>query len=642
MAELDVVAYLASKGYQGKQANGPEVTFPCFFDCDEAPNSRKKKLYVNTEDGWYDCKVCGASGGTYKLQKHFGDDPKGETEFEDPHTRRRILNWATDVGSAMLANNDDILLYLFNERGLSSETILERKLGWVGKGWSLTGSLPEEFSRDQLKSTGLIYRDGIRAGQDFFYDHLLIPYISHGNTVQMRGKVMGGKYMTGPGEQVRLYNTDDLIGVDEVIVTEGEFDCMILKQHLSTSPEDRVRKIGVVGIAGANALPPNFETYFADIKRVYLGFDPDDTGKRAAVKVKEMLGTRARIIELPNELPKVDWTDFFVHKGGTWRDVLDLMGTAAGKRIKTMREMGVAYRNRQENVPRIYTGYTGLDAVCQGFLPGQVLIFLAKTGVGKTLMLCNLAYQMRRHKILFLSLEMTDIEVYERMRRIYLFHHPNATDEQVEFALENIVVCDENRLGEKDFVALCDEYEVEMGERPDVILVDYLGYYARGQRGNGPYEKTSNAVMQLKAEAKANKVFVISPSQVNRVAKEGKPIDLDDARDSGAIEETADFLLAIWKPEDALNSTDGAPVLNVQKTGAVKVTALKSRHGNKDKTVSLVMDMLSLAIVEASTPEAKRVAQHNYLAWRGETWEQMRKQELAALAQGTQLSMGQD
>jgi len=44
--------------------------------------------------------------------------------------------------------------------------------------------------------------------------------------------------------------------------------------------------------------------------------------------------------------------------------------------------------------------------------------------------------------------------------------------------------------------------------------------------------------MSLKAIAKSRRVGVISPAQVNRVAKEGKPIDMDDARDSGAVEET--------------------------------------------------------------------------------------------------------
>jgi hypothetical protein len=236
---FDPITYLASKGYQGRQANGPEVVYPCFFDCGLPADSRKRKLYVHSEEGYYDCKVCGASGGTYLLQKHFGDEPTKAEPGEDPHTRRRILNWAAEVGSAMLSNNDEQMLYLLG-RGLSPETIVENKLGFVPPSWSLTGNLPEQFTREELAGTGLIFRDGPNAGRDFFYEHLLIPYLNRGNVVQIRGRAVregkGGKYLTGPGDPVRLYGADDLDGADEaVIVTEGEFDRLVLKQHLQSS-----------------------------------------------------------------------------------------------------------------------------------------------------------------------------------------------------------------------------------------------------------------------------------------------------------------------------------------------------------------------------------------------------------------------
>jgi hypothetical protein len=127
VSDLNVVEYLASKGFHGKQANGPEVAYPCFFECGEPADSRKRKLYLNTEDGFYDCKVCGASGGTFLLQKHFGDTPSAPAAGGDNHVRRQILNWAAEVGSVMLTNNDDIMMYLLRERGLSAETIVERK-----------------------------------------------------------------------------------------------------------------------------------------------------------------------------------------------------------------------------------------------------------------------------------------------------------------------------------------------------------------------------------------------------------------------------------------------------------------------------------------------------------------------------------
>jgi hypothetical protein len=111
------------------------MTYACFFDCGEPADSKKKKLYINVEEGVYSCKVCGATGGPYTLQRHFGDDVRAGTS-DDAFTRRRILSWAAGIGAEMLSNREDVLLYLINERGLSPETILERELGFVGSGWS--------------------------------------------------------------------------------------------------------------------------------------------------------------------------------------------------------------------------------------------------------------------------------------------------------------------------------------------------------------------------------------------------------------------------------------------------------------------------------------------------------------------------
>ncbi len=639
-AEIDVAAYLASKGVDMRQASGSEVTVHCWA-CPDGDTKGRGKLYVNTDDGWFNCKRCGATGGTTLMLRAFGDEPDKRVVTmpgQDPAKRRQILEEATALGEVMLGNNDDVMLYLCNERGLWPETVVKHRFGVVCDGWSLTGGLNKHDVED-LKATGLVYRDGPRAGKDFFYDHLLIPYRSRGTTVQMRGRALDphskAKYMTGPGDEVRLFNADVLDGADDVLIIEGEFDTLVVEQALSLATEDRVRKIAVVGIAGAGALPPNFESYFKNAKRVYIGLDPDDTGKKGAIKIKELLGTKSRIIEWPvtvledglnkHAIKKMDWSEYVNKMGAGWREIVAMMGTAQGKRLSRMREAGEKWRTAKATGVGIKTGYAQLDAtILPGILPGQVMVILAKTGTGKTVLLCNLAVAMRTQRVLFISLEMTSEEVYDRLRRIYLFHNPLATDELLEQALDNILICDENRLSDKDLESLVEEYEVETGHRPDVVYVDYLGYYARGQKGASAYEKTTNAIMQLKAIAKQFRMAIITPHQVNRMAKEGKPIDMDDARDSGAVEETADFLLSIYRPDDAL-AADGQS----QQSGRVKMSVLKSRHGGKDRTFTFVMDLLTLAIVDDTGPNATKAQEHNHMYWRGNTYEQLRKMETA-------------
>jgi replicative DNA helicase/5S rRNA maturation endonuclease (ribonuclease M5) len=612
------------------------------------------------------------------------------------------------------------------------------------------------------------------------------------------GDVKGGKYLTGPGEPPRVYNSESLDGAEEVIITEGEFDTMILAQTLADAPEERARRIAVIALPGTNAIPEELDDLLVDMKRIYIGFDSDDAGKKAAETLKERLGQRVRILTLPYEDGrKCDWTEFLLpeqagyHKhdhpyaGHTWRDVLRLLSSAAGKRIYSVAEAGEAFRAYREQHDGLRTGYTALDAAIRpGLLPGQVVIVLAKTGclagdteiavnragkgfkipiaklldrwegkkyawdhsiptyvqreqngvvrlvrlknawrsgikrtyllrtetgreiratdehpfltpdgwrklgeltvgsrvlvnggrscagqqvvaervvaienygeeetydlevedephnfmangfvvhnTGKTVFLCNLAVNMLEHKILFVSLEMTREEVYDRLQRIYLFHHPDASTRDVDIALSNIYICDENRLGSRDLGALANEFAVEADSPPVVVMVDYLGYYARGFPGHSPYEKVGNAVMELKAEAKAGRYVLIAPAQVNRGAKEGKPIDLDDARDAGQVEETADFLLALFRPDEGLATdmlANGGTQPEKPPSGRLNLSLLKSRHGGRGSQSSLQMDNLTLALVNDMTAAAKRAVDHNYLAFRGHEWADMRRAE---------------
>lgn len=643
MTEFDVAAYLLSKGYRGRPTSGPEICYPCFFDCGEAADSKKKKLYVNSSDGYYYCQVCNAFGGSYKLQQHFGDTPTDvQPSGPDPMVRRKILGEAADLGMKFLEGNDDALMYLMDERGLSPETIIERKIGFIAKPMSLAKSLPGGYTQEELGTSGLVYRDGPNVGRDAFYQHLLIPYVSRNSVVQIRGRQWdsdrGGKYMTGPGDAVLLYNVDTLADADDAILTEGEFDAMVLAQHLSVAADNRARKIAIVGLAGTGALPENFASYFQNVKRVFLGLDPDDAGKRAAAKIKEMLGSRARILELPPELPKCDWSEYLLprpvdatqewlmkhpHHGHTWHDVMSLVGNAAGKRVFSIAEAAAEWRRQELETARVFTGFKALDQTIGGMKPGQVMVILAKTGTGKTVLLCNMTYNMRQHRVFFVSLEMTRAECYNMLRRVYLFHNPRASDETLERELANVFICDENMLREHELAEIIEEFEIEAGGKPEVLMVDYLGYYSRGAKGNSQYEKVTNAVMQLKAEAKQHKMVVITPGQVNRGGKEGKPIEASDARDSGAVEETADFVITAWKPDDAM-----APDSNAQRSGDLMFLLDKSRHGGKGRTFYMMFDNLTLAVVDKAALEAKAVRKHNQMYWDGLDYNDLRRSQL--------------
>jgi hypothetical protein len=629
--DMDASQYLSSKGIQVFRANGAEVTFHCLW-CPDGDARGKGKCYLNAESWLYDCKRCGERGNRKTLYRHFGDED--ETVFEpgqDPAARRAVLEAATDVSAEMLVNNQHILDYL-KGRGLTLQTIVDYRLGYVPKSWSLCASI--EGARADKINSGMM----TQSGRDFFSDRITIPYLQRGQVIQVRGKDPNGKYFTPAGDSVRLFNADKLAGAEDVIITEGEFDCLVLQQQLETAVDPRTRRIAVVGIPGAGSLPAGFEGYFSECRRVFIALDPDEVGKKSAIKIKEILGSKARIVELPETLPKCDWSEFIAVRKHGLSDILELLSNASGKRLWSVSDAGAKWRRRRNegSADGIKFGFAELDAwFAPGMEAGDLIIPLAKTGVGKTNFLINVAFNTRLRPTLMITMEMMSWQIYDRLRRVYHFHYPLATDLEIDEAFSNLRIVDENKIREGDITAMCEEYEQELGFRPQFTMVDYVGYYAKGCKGVGAYEKTTNAVMNLKAEGKYNEIAMLAPHQVNRAAIAGKPLEDANARDSGAVEETADLLLSLYRPDEAIEgSNESVP------SGLVRCGVLKNRKGGKGMATNIMFSAASLALVDANTPAAKIIEEENRMIWRGDSYPTVRSMRQAmAMKNQQQLSL---
>jgi len=630
--EQDLVSYLGTKGVQVRKANGAEIVVHCFF-CNE--EKRQPKLYLNSESWLYDCKLCGETGNKKTLLRHFGDKDDDEVGYlpgQDPAARRRVLKVAAAHAHELLLDNDTMLAYLL-ERGLDPETIVENQIGYVPPNLGFARSLDDDFTIADLIGAGLLNPNGA----EFLNNSLTIPYFHHGSVVQLRAKDMEGSYRTAGGENVRLYNEDALQGADRALICEGEFDALIVQQFLAASGDPVARSLAVVAIPGASALPDNMPTMFSTMKRVYIGLDPDVPGQKGTARLKEAFGSQARVAELPRGGDtKCDWTEYLREKneahpwgGHTWRDVLSILAEAdlVGKRVFSIAEAQYKWEQDRIERPGIKLGYPSLDSrIKPGLRPGQLMIPLAKTGTGKTVFLANIANNTRRYRTLFLSLELTAVELYGMLRRIHFFHNPEG-DTSITDDYKWLRIVDENRVRQSEMATLVAEYTEDVGAPPELLVVDYLGYYARGFAGGSPYEKTSDAVMALKAEAKHNDLAVIAPHQVSRKGKDGMPLEADDARDSGVVEETGDFVMSLFRPDQAISSEDAI-------TGAFNIQLLKSRHGGKGHSANLRFSNLSLAIVDAlDRKAANRVDQENTLYQAGMDYEEYRKQQSATQLQ---------
>lgn len=244
-------------------------------------------------------------------------------------------------------------------------------------------------------------------------------------------------------------------------------------------------------------------------------------------------------------------------------------------------------------------------AINPGLQAGQLAIVLAKTGTGKTIYLLNMMQRMSMVPgqedltFLFLSLEQTRGEWWERARRIHRFYNLDATDEDAaDFWRDRILLVDKNRLTPDQIRQALDDFDYRMGKLPDVLCLDYIGYFAQSFKGER-YERTSDAVMTLKEICKDARIRTVAPHQVSRMAKDGEEFGTDAARDSGAIEETSDFLLNIWSPDNTLARSED------ERQGIIKQRIAKSRNGQRGLLIDYRWAPLSLTMVPVTDPLAR-------------------------------------
>ncbi len=612
VTDFDIERYLTSKGCEIRRS-GAEIHTHCFFHGEEL--NKRGRLYINDSHtdfhGLWKCQRCGEKGNLRLLMRHFGDSME---EAPADEKSMRVRNNAADFyHSQLTAQHREIL----HARGLGDETIDQFRLGFAAGEGVLFTHLKERFTPEEIFATNLCSANSSGSVYDFFRDEITIPYLAHGIAQQIRGRAIDpsvekNKYRTPPGDPVRLFNVDAAWSAEELIVCEGEFDAMILTQH----------GFSAVGVPGATGWKESFRGYITTVKKIWVMYDPDTAGQDQAVKVKDSLGPLARNVVLPVpdgvDPKRVDPTWLVVEQGWTDQKFRDLFDSTARKAsLLISPRMAHEQWEGLQGRDGVKLGFETLDMlIAPGLLAGQIMIPLAKTGVGKTIVLLNMFQRASMIqpdlKILFLSLEQNSGDWFERARRIWNFYNLECEPEKVheetlDYWESRLRIVEKSRPSEQEFHQALDDYEDQMGCLPDLVAVDYLGYWAQGFKGKDQYEKVTDAVMTLKALAGDRKVAMVAPHQVNRGAEFGAELQIDQARGSGAVEETADFALGMWSPDTMKG------VANDKRTGELVMRIGKSRHGGKGREIRLQFGIQTLVFVPATDKEAGMLK--NELRW---------------------------
>lgn len=201
-----------------------------------------------------------------------------------------------------------------------------------------------------------------------------------------------------------------------------------------------------------------------------------------------------------------------------------------------------------------------------GFRPGELFIVAANTGMGKSsgAMQVALSVAKQGNYAGVFSLEMSKESLLERMAcgqaRVdahrYRTGHLNAEERmRLQIAMARLVEMPHLRIDDGasvDVTTIRRKVQAETREdrKPALIVVDYLQLMRSLGRHTNRHGEISEIARALKLLAVEEQCCVVLLSQLNRDnIREGRPPGLGDLRESGSIEENADAVLFLWRPE---------------------------------------------------------------------------------------------
>lgn len=243
-------------------------------------------------------------------------------------------------------------------------------------------------------------------------------------------------------------------------------------------------------------------------------------------------------------------------------------GEAVGLDV-TLEEAYAAMMSRAEDErpDGVHTGLTGLDSQITGFRPSEFLVLAARPAMGKTALMLNMAIAVAKKAgaVLVFSLEQSRIELSERLlsaeARVdsHKMRQGDLTAPQqydIQQAIEKLskvplFIADDGGVTVTRIAAICRR----MARQHDLklVIIDYLQLIEvdKEERRQPREQQVAAMTRRLKLLAKDLGVTVIALAQLNRSveSREDKRPKLSDLRESGAIEQDADIVMFLHRPE---------------------------------------------------------------------------------------------
>ena len=331
-------------------------------------------------------------------------------------------------------------------------------------------------------------------------------------------------------------------------------------------------------------------------------FVPTVVHAKSYAEIVEKAATRRRLISAGTEIINKAYEDDADVKtlvGAAEKELFEVSDKVVKSDYVAMNELLADAFDRIEELQKnkgalrgLKTGFRDLDKKTAGFQKGDLVIIGARPAMGKTTFAQNLTYNiasMNKKGVLFFSMEMAANEIVDRM-----ISDVSGVDNW-KMRTGNLSEEEFNKIG--DALAEMDELPIYIDDTSSmtimdlrnkarramhdhdigIVIVDYLQLIQGSDRYKGNrVQEVTEISRGLKILARELEIPVIALAQLSRNVTgrdDPRPV-LSDLRESGSIEQDADLVMFLHRPDYYRQNDD-----NYEETHITELLIAKHRHG---------------------------------------------------------------
>ncbi len=303
---------------------------------------------------------------------------------------------------------------------------------------------------------------------------------------------------------------------------------------------------------------------------------PSAMHAEAYARIVEETAVRRRMLEAANQIARLAFdeeTGLDAVMGDAEKAIFGISNRRLTRDMEPIRVTLSEYYDRISELAKmdaeirgVPTGFIDLDRLLGGLQPSDLLIVAGRPGMGKTgfalSVAKNAALTHKKHVAIF-SLEMANEQLVQRLLaqetgidsqrlrtgKLEPDEWPTFTHAIEVLSDTHIFLDDTPGITPLQLLTKCRRLHMEYNL--DLVIVDYLQLMSGGMRSENRVQEVSFISRQLKILARELNVPVLAAAQLSRAVEQRadkRPV-LSDLRESGSLEQDADIVMFIYRPE---------------------------------------------------------------------------------------------